>query len=73
MNIYTITYNVIRIVSIIAILVVLFIGFIQPISFTQGLVINPILLVTLMSLLAISNEKLKSAKNQLKLFICDMT
>jgi len=64
MNIQHFFYNSIRTISIAAIVVILSIGFVLPISFTQALVINPMLLVSLMIAFVISSEKLKSA-NQL--------
>jgi hypothetical protein len=60
MNIHNIFYNSIRIISIVSILALLSIGFILPISYVQALVINPIILVSLMVIFAVSNEKLKS-------------
>ena len=60
MNIHNIFYNGIRTISTVSILAILSIGFILPISFVQALVINPIILVSLMVIFAISNEKLKS-------------
>jgi len=59
MNIHNIFYNGIRAISIISILAILSIGFILPVSFVQALVINPIILVSLMVVFAVSNEKLK--------------
>ncbi len=60
MNIHNIFYNSIRTISFISILVILSIGFILPISFVQALVINPIILISLMVIIAVSNEKLKT-------------
>lgn len=62
MNIHNIVYKGIRAISFISILGTLSIGFILPISFIQTLVINPIILILLMLIFVISNEKLKSAK-----------
>lgn len=62
MNIYNIVYHGIRIISLILIMGILNIGFILPISFVQALVINPIILVFLMIIFAVSNEKIKSVK-----------
>jgi len=59
MSIHNIFYNGIRTISIVSILALLSIGFILPISFVQALVINPIILVSLMIIFAVSNEKLK--------------
>jgi len=60
MNIHHILYNGIRTISIVSILAILSIGFILPISFVQALVINPIILISLMIIIVVSNEKLKS-------------
>jgi len=60
MNIHNIFYNCIRTISIVSIFAITSIGFILPISFVQALVINPIILVSLMVIFAVSNEKLKS-------------
>ena len=60
MNIHNIFYNIVRIISIVSIFILLCIGFILPISFVQALVINPIILVSLMIVFAIANEKLQS-------------
>ncbi|OUR63736.1 hypothetical protein A9Q74_00100 [Colwellia sp. 39_35_sub15_T18] len=62
MNIHSIVYNGIRIISFVLIIGILSIGFILPISFVQALVVNPIILVFLMIVFAISNEKIKSVR-----------
>lgn len=59
MNIKNIFYNCIRTISIVSILSILSIGFILPISLIQALLINPIILVSLMIIFAIANEKLQ--------------
>jgi hypothetical protein len=63
MKINNIIYNGIRTISIVSILTVLTIGFILPISFVQALVVNPLILVSLMVIFAMSNEKLQSITN----------
>ena len=60
MNIHNIFYNGISAIRLVTILTISSIGFILPISFVQALVINPIILISLMVIFAISNEKLKS-------------
>ena len=62
MNLYIIVYNFIRILSILSIFIILSLGFILPISLIHGLVINPIILVSLMVCFAISHKKLQSIK-----------
>jgi len=62
MNIHRIVYNGIRIISFVSIIGMLSVGFILPMSFVQALVINPIMLVFLMIIFAISNEKIKSVR-----------
>jgi hypothetical protein len=62
MNLYNIIYNFIRITSILSILVTLIIGLIFPISLMQGLVINPIIVVSLMVFFSISHKKLRPTK-----------
>lgn len=62
MNLYSIVYNFIRISSILSILIILSIGLILPVSLIQGLVINPIILVSLMVCFAISHKKLQPDK-----------
>ena len=63
MNINRIVCNCIRTTSLVAIVGILSLGFILPISLIQALVINPIILVSLMVIFAISNEKLQSVKH----------
>lgn len=62
MNVHNIVYKGIRVISILSILGLLSIGFIVPISFVQGMVINPVILVSLMGIFAIANAKLESVK-----------
>jgi hypothetical protein len=62
MNIHHIIYHCIRILSIVSIAGLLSVGFILPISFVQALVINPVILVSLMVIFAVSNNKLNSIK-----------
>jgi hypothetical protein len=62
MNIQNIAYNGIRLLSLISIFALLSLGMIIPISFAQALLINPIILISLMAVFVLSNEKLKSKK-----------
>ncbi len=62
MKLYIFFYNFIRILSFILILIILSLGFILPISLIHGLVINPIILVSLMVCFAISHKKLQPTK-----------
>jgi hypothetical protein len=62
MNIYSIVYNFIRLSSILSILIILSLGLIIPTSLIQGLVINPIIIVSLMVCFAISHKKLQPVK-----------
>jgi hypothetical protein len=62
MNTHKIFLHCIRTISFISILAVLSIGFILPISIAQALVINPVILFSLMVIFALSNEKVKLAK-----------
>ena len=63
MKINSIVYNCIRTISLIAIVTILSLGFILPLSLIQALLINPIILVSLMIVFAISNEKLQQIKS----------
>jgi hypothetical protein len=62
MNIHNIVYNGIRLLSLISIFTLLSLSLILPISFVQALLVNPIILVALMAVFALLNEKLKSKK-----------
>jgi hypothetical protein len=62
MNLYSIVYNFIRISSILSILIILSIGIILPVSLIQGLLINPIIIVSLMVFFAVSHKKLQPVK-----------
>jgi len=57
MNIHTFFYKSTRAASVIAIFGILTIGFFLPISFIQALVINPVILVLLMIVFSLSNQK----------------